>query len=714
MLDMERLFELFPRLRFVDNLAAKRRFLHWDLLFSDIFYRKCQGEKIRGGFDLVVGNPPWVEVEWDEGGIIGDFDPTVELRKMTAYELREIRVERVESDPILRSEYLDEYGFSEATKNYLSVTQNNSLLGGAKVNLYKSFLPQVWRIMQSKGAAGLLHPDGIYSDPKGGRFRSNLYARLRKHFQFQNSLLLFNEIDSRVLFSVNIYGSRYDSSEFDHLANLFSPSTIEACLEHTGQDIVPGIKDNEGMWETEGHSDRILKIGPRALSIFAESLDTAGTLASEARLPALHCGELMSVMNKFAEQPRRLRDFRDMYTISSGLNETISQHDGSIRRETRFPTSTEQWIISGPHFFVGNPFSKTPRRFCKTNSHYDSIDLTVMPDNYLPRTNYISVSDLDQVEDYTLSNDSRMNTKDVTTILYKHLNREMIGPMNERTLISAIEAPKVKHVHACLSTIFQDVRALLEFHAMTVSVPLDGFVKLTGWTHANRSLIDKFPIPNCKQEIRAAMHVRTLALTCLTTHYRALWEAAWDERFTFDQWTRFDDRIPQNFFDSLGSIWGRDSALRNYYARRQVLVEIDVLAAMALGLTLGELLTLYRVQFPVMRDNESDTWYDTLGRIAFTSSKGLQEICLPIKREKHSTEYGLITPERTETGIALGWEDVKHLKEGIVTRRILDDTLPGGPFERVIEYHAPFDRCDREEDYRAAWDEFSSRFGLKP
>ena len=46
-----------------------------------------------------------------------------------------------------------------------------------------------------------------------------------------------------------------------------------------------------------------------------------------------------------------------------------------------------------------------------------------------------------------------------------------------------------------------------------------------------------------------------------------------------------------------------------------------------------------------------------------------------------------------------------------MTKTYMDDTVPDGPVERTIEYHAPFDRCDREEDYRVVWAEFERRFG---
>lgn len=722
---IKQVFELFPTVKVANDIATARTFFHWDLEFADIFAE-------RGGFDLILGNPPWLLLGWNEGAVLGDSEPLFVVRKFSAIKLAALREKQLENSDI-RKRYVSEFEEMSGAQSFLGAESNFPLLKGQKSNLYKCFLPRAWSNGAPKGVSGFLHPEGVYDEPRGGQLRAEIYPRLSIHCQFQNELSLFEGTNDhgRMRFGYQVYRNQPAGRvAFFHISNLFTPQTIDSCFVHDGRGRVEGIKSEQVLsdggvryvWNTTGHAERILNITEKELSLFAGLYDEAGTPPLEARLPALHAKPLLEVLQKFADQPRRLSSMEGEYFSTQHWNETNAQKDGTIKQSTQFPRDPSQWILSGPHFFVGTPLYKTPWPNYTQNSDFDVIDLTAIPDDYLPRTNYVPACTPDEYRARTPRvswvEPGEAEPRRVTEY-YRLILRKRLGPSSERTMISGIAPKFVAHVISVQSAAFKDVGAMLNAVVATNALTFDFFLKSTGHADFTASSFNYIPVLRDDERYRAAA-ARTLMLNCLTTPYADLWSELYTPEFNTQRWTILpsDDHpgasvLPQNFFADLTAEWQRDCALRSDYARRQALLEIDVLVAQAMGLTLDELLTIYRVQFPVMRQYEADTYYDQHGRIVFTPSKGLVGVGLPRKSRaadlNNGISYGLHTATDSRTGLALGWEDVRDLQAGeTVTHTFQDDTLPGGPVERTVTYVAPFFKPDREEDYARAWRVFAA------
>ena len=147
---------------------------------------------------------------------------------------------------------------------------------------------------------------------------------------------------------------------------------------------------------------------------------------------------------------------------------------------------------------------------------------------------------------------------------------------------SALVLPKTSHVHSIISIFFADPRLTILFSAFTASLPIDFYVKTTGSDGLYEGIMMQFPI-RANPNIENSLIARTLQLNCLNKYYAPLWEESWQADFKADNWSKQDARLKP--FNTLTPNWQWSTPLRNWFERRQALVEIDVITAMALGLT---------------------------------------------------------------------------------------------------------------------------------
>lgn len=676
--DIPKLCQQQPRLALVKKIAKEQKFMHWELEFADLF-------KENDGFDLILGNPPWVKLEWNEKAVLSDFNPIFVIKDLSATQTQSKR-ENVLLNSSFQNMYFYEYEYIIGTQNFLGSSQNYFELKGIKTNLFKCFIPQAIKYANTKGIFSFLHPEGVYNESGGGEFRRILYKKLRSHYQFQNQKMYF-EIGHRERYSINIYSNEHTSS-FDTIANIIDVSTIDKSYgDKVGSGTVPGIKDDAGYWSELGHKDRIINVGKDELKIFASLFDGTDDYLV-ARLPALHSIQFVEVFRLITRYPNKISDYESDIYSTQFLQETSAQNNNIIKKTSKFVNKKIDLILKGPHIGVANPLFKTPRNICNLKGDYDSLDLLNIKENYLPRTNFEILVDFDDYYDeIPISSWGEKYTDTFRVAMRRRLNLS-----GERTLIPVIIPPEVGHVHAINGFQFKNYKTMLVFASTMSSIVYDTLIKNTGRGDVYYNTLKNFPMLH-ERKYEKELSLRALFLNLLTIDYSELWKECWSEDYKKNSWSKSDLRLRPEKFTNLTSEWTWDTPLRTDYERRQALVEIDVLTAMALGLTLEQLKTIYRIQFPVLQQYEADTWYDQNGRIVFTNNRSL-------------TGVGFKRPE---------FNKIKEAKAGeIFTQTIMDDTMPDGPIERTIEYVAPFDKCDREEDYETAWKYFEEKYKDNP
>ncbi|KAA0919254.1 class I SAM-dependent DNA methyltransferase [Dietzia sp. ANT_WB102] len=629
-------FDDHPWLAVCDQVAREQGFFHWELDFAPVF--------ASGGFDLQVGNPPWVRPQSDIEALLGESDPWWILAHKPTQAAKQSRqkitVQRPGAIGILAS------GLSETlvTAAFLHDTVQYPLLAGQKPDLYRAFMQRTWRSTRENGIVTLIHPESHFTEKKAAPLRRESYLRLRRHWQFINSLFLF-DIHDLVRYGINTYGSRNSSPRFLNASSIYHPSIVESSLVHDGTGPLPGFKNDADQWDLRPHQDRIIHVDGSTLDLWKSILEDNETPSLESRMVYSVTREAEGVLRKLATASR-IKELNLQY--SQGWNETTDRKNGYFDTKWAVPASWDDVILQGPHFSVANPFAKQPNPTLKHNQDWTEIDLEAMPADFIPATAYQPNRDNRKYDQsYTRWETGGKFVEDRAS--FRFLWRKMAATTGYRTLYISLIPPRAAIAGAAISArVDSSELTLVEFIANAAFLSnflVDFQVRSTGVANIYGETVNS--LPRYQGSNHEALSARFLRLNCLTMAYGPLWN------------------------EVTGTEWTSDVPLRKAEERRQAQVEIDALVALSLGVTAEELCMIYRTQFPVMRKYDSQDLFDTNGR------KVADDVAKLERKLKPGQELSL--DDRTWT----------HPQSGATY---------------VFEY--PFRILDREADMRAAYEMF--------
>ncbi|MEU1626993.1 DNA methyltransferase [Streptomyces sp. NPDC020096] len=698
----------FPWYGTVERIAAERGFFHWELDFAHVF--------AEGGFDLMVGNPPWVRQEWDENGVLAEIEPWFVLGGKEAETNRAENVAALLSKSEDRSFYLGELGTVAGVSEFLSSVDTHPELVGTRPDMYRAFMLLGWRAVGERGIAGLIHPSTHFTGSREGMLRAASYRHLRFHADFVNQLYLFAKpVGHASHFSVNVYGKAKEADDicFQHMSWLMHPNVLVKSIRHDGAGPVPGVK-NGGQWDLRPHRERIVTVD---LARLAEWRELAG---DENPLPVIQTKLLFPVTRAeeaaiaaLAKWPDRLGARQPR--ISSGFNEKNDRTAGYFTWESGRAESWSDAIYQGPFIGVATAFLKKPIEGARTSLQVEPWDHLNLAVDEVPRTNYrpgcarsrftsrqdrwvdharlaqlladpaaVAAAEAEvkaafpELEEEELEKAVVALLRDASqrpySEFYRVAWREMIASDTERCLYAALIPPGTTHVNAMRSAALASPELTALTAGFFASLPLDYFLRSSGRGHLDVSDVKVMPAPNAHHPLAGALLLRTLRLNCQTNAYARLWEELYDPTWQQDTWAAaWPDDTP-SLTQGICPTWTRDIPLRTEFTRRAALVEIDALVAVWLGISADELVAMYDARFPVLQQYEENMWFDATGR----------------RIAKAHQQYGYGQPKDA-------WKQLSSAENFPEEYKVPDG------------YTGPLYRAHRKAEMRAAHDEFSRR-----
>ena len=157
---------------------------HWELAFPHVF--------ARGGFDVVLGNPPWERVKLQEQEFFARRDPAIAAARNAA-ERKKLIAALPATAPDLWKEWTSATRIAQGQSHFARQAGRYPLCGKGDVNTYALFAEHNWRVLAPRGCAGFIVPGGIVTDDTTKEYFQALLDRsaLGSVHHFENESLVF-------------------------------------------------------------------------------------------------------------------------------------------------------------------------------------------------------------------------------------------------------------------------------------------------------------------------------------------------------------------------------------------------------------------------------------------------------------------------------------------------------------------------------------------
>ena len=195
-------------LQMARHLIDEERFLNWQDAFPGV-WENWESARLSGGFDAVIGNPPWDRMKLQQVEWFATRRPEIAQQQRAADRKRLIAALERDGDPLAQD-------YAVASERAIMATEmaqrsgDYPLLSGGDLNIYSLFVERAKTLAKPEGMVGLLTPIGIATDKTASRFFSYLVSemRIRTFYAFENRRRwLFRDIHPEEQPSIMIFSN---------------------------------------------------------------------------------------------------------------------------------------------------------------------------------------------------------------------------------------------------------------------------------------------------------------------------------------------------------------------------------------------------------------------------------------------------------------------------------------------------------------------------